>query len=84
MGLVAVSLLTDNYNKSGIVLGALCVVASAATIIMFVIENNSTNIVETHYQVTIDDTVSMTEFNERYEIIEQDGLIFTVKERGKQ
>ena len=33
------------------------------------------------YKVTIDETVSMTEFHERYEIIDQDGLIYKIKER---
>ena len=36
---------------------------------------------ETHYKVTIDDSVSMNEFNEKYEIIDQEGKIYTVKER---
>ena len=36
---------------------------------------------ETHYEVTIDDSVSMSEFDEKYEIIEQRGEIYTVKER---
>lgn len=36
---------------------------------------------EYEYQVTIDDSVSFTEFNEKYEIISQEGKIFTVKER---
>ncbi len=31
------------------------------------------------YKVTIDDNVSLNEFNQRYEIIEQDGLIYTIK-----
>jgi hypothetical protein len=34
----------------------------------------------TEYKVTISDEVSMTEFYEHYEVIEQDGKIFTVKE----
>lgn len=36
---------------------------------------------ETHYKVTIDDTVSMNEFLEQYEIIDQEGKIYTVRER---
>lgn len=36
---------------------------------------------ETHYKVTISDEVSMNEFLEKYEIIEQDGKIFTIRER---
>ena len=35
----------------------------------------------TVYKVTIDDTVSIVEFYERYEIIDQDGLIFTIAEK---
>ena len=33
------------------------------------------------YKVTISDEVSMNEFMEKYEIIEQDGKIYTVRER---
>lgn len=36
---------------------------------------------ETQYKVIISDEVSMTEFYERYEVIGQDGKIFTVKEK---
>lgn len=36
---------------------------------------------ETHYQITIDDSVSMTDFLDKYEIIDTEGKIFTVKER---
>ena len=37
---------------------------------------------ETHYQVIIDDSVSMNDFLDKYEIIDTEGKIFTVKERG--
>ncbi len=37
---------------------------------------------ETQYQVTLTDEVSMADFLERYEIIEQSGKILTVKEKG--
>ena len=33
------------------------------------------------YKVTIDETVSYLEFTERYKVIEQDGLIYTLEER---
>lgn len=36
---------------------------------------------ETHYKVTIDDNVSMNEFNEKYEIVSQEGKIYTVREK---
>lgn len=40
--------------------------------------------VKTIYKVTIDESVSMVEFYKRYEIIDQDGLIFTVYEKESQ
>ncbi len=39
---------------------------------------------ETQYKVTISEEVSMTEFYEHYEVIEQDGKIFTVRERTNE
>ena len=38
-------------------------------------------IIDTTYKVTIDDSVSMNEFLDKYEIIDQEGKIYTVKER---
>ena len=36
---------------------------------------------ETQYKVTISDEVSMNEFLDKYEIIDQEGKIYTVRER---
>ena len=36
---------------------------------------------ETHYQVTVNNSVSMNEFQNKYEIIEVEGKIYTVRER---
>jgi hypothetical protein len=36
---------------------------------------------EYEYKVTIDDSVSMNEFLDKYEILDQEGKIYTVKER---
>ena len=36
----------------------------------------------TEYKVTIDDSVSMNEFMDKYEIINQEGKIYTVREKG--
>ena len=33
------------------------------------------------YKVTIDDTVSMNEFLDKYEILDQEGKIYTIRER---
>lgn len=37
---------------------------------------------ETQYKVTISDEVLMNEFYDKYEIVEQDGKIFTVREKN--
>ena len=37
---------------------------------------------ETQYKVTISDEVSMNDFLSRYEIIDQEGKIYTVRERN--
>ena len=36
---------------------------------------------ETHYQVTVDTSVSMNKFQDKYEIIEVEGKIYTIRER---
>ena len=36
---------------------------------------------EYEYKVIIDDNVSMTEFCERYEVVDQDGKIFIIREK---
>ena len=36
---------------------------------------------ETQYKVVIDDSVSMNDFIEKYEIIDQEGKIYTVREK---
>ena len=66
------------------ILGILCVVAATgiliASIALSEAENkNDINYIE--YKVTIDDSVSMNEFLDKYEIIDQEGKIYTVKER---
>lgn len=39
---------------------------------------------ETQYKVTISDEVTVSDFYEHYEVIEQDGKIFTVKEKTNE
>jgi MFS family permease len=38
----------------------------------------------TEYKVTIDDSVKYVEFMEKYEVIDQEGEIYTVRERIKE
>lgn len=43
---------------------------------------SSSEVYETHYKVFVSDEVSMNEFLEKYEIIDQEGKIYTVKEKA--
>ena len=43
--------------------------------------NNENDIHHIEYKVIIDDSVSMNEFLDKYEILDQEGKIYTVKER---
>ena len=42
---------------------------------------NKNNVDHVEHKVTIDDSVSMNEFIDKYEILDQEGKIYTVKER---
>ena len=48
-------------------------------VIIFEHETDTVDYVE--YKVTIDDSVSMNEFLDKYEILDQEGKIYTVKEK---
>ena len=38
---------------------------------------------ETHYEVYIDETVTMQEFEDRYEVVQKRGSIYTVREKNE-
>ena len=69
-------MIEDYFWGIGAVIGILIGLCFVAYMI-----NNAKPTGEYTYKVTIDETVSLTEFYERYEIIEHDGLIYEIKER---
>lgn len=81
MGIVdAIEDITDGHTWIFIVV---TIVAYLALIIMGNVDKQlltePTGVYE--YQVTIDDSVSMNEFLEKYEIIEVNGKIYTIREK---
>ena len=62
---------------TGIIVGVLLAIPAGA------ICCTETDEVETSYKVTVSDEVSLNEFLDKYEIIDQDGKIYTVRERGE-
>ena len=65
----------------------LAVILSAISVIVCMViacmggSSSKTDINHIEYKVTIDDSVSMNEFLDKYEILDQEGKIYTVKER---
>lgn len=51
--------------------------------IVFLITGLNTEVVDTYdqYKVLVNEEVSMKNFTERYEILDQDGLIYIIKEK---
>lgn len=71
--------LLDNYG----ILGGICMVLMIASIVVACLggSESKADISHIEYKVTIDDSVSMNEFLDKYEILDQEGKIYTVKER---
>ena len=46
--------------------------------------DNEHDVCYVEHKVTIDDSVSMNEFLDKYEILKQEGKIYTVKEKNKE
>lgn len=71
-----------NYDWSGLVIGLVLGMIFGSIFGCFVGACQQKPIeYETHYKVTISDEVPMNEFTEKYEIIDQDGKIYTIRER---
>lgn len=72
----------SNYTNNNFVIGSIVGIIGILMITFTVISGNLTKTTgEYEYKVTISDEVSFVEFNEKYEIVDQDGLIYTVVER---
>lgn len=68
-----------DHNKSPIIPGLAILVC--LTIAVFGLIDNRNDIDYIEYKVAIDDSVSINEFLDKYEILDQEGKIYTVKER---
>ena len=70
----------STYRKIGLtIISCVLIVVSVVVITLSLLSNhNSINHIE--YKVTIDNSLSMNEFLENYEILDQEGRIYTVKE----
>jgi hypothetical protein len=74
--------LNDSICVLGVLVGLTVSLILGGLVGVVIGEINGTPIsYETQYKVTVSDEVSMTEFYEHYEVIEQDGKIFTIREK---
>ena len=74
----------NNYhNKTNFKSGMFCLLLAFVSIIISILGGiySKTDINYIEYKVTINDSVSMNEFLDKYEILEQEGKIYTVKVR---
>ena len=80
LGLLASLIFFDNYfTKTGITLLLVSLVVGAASLIAgFCMPQEFSHI---QYKVSVDEEVSLIDFTNQYEIINQEGLIFTIKEK---
>lgn len=71
------------FSNDYITLGFICIALALCSGIVGSLGGtlSKTNVSHIEYKVTIDDSVSMNEFLDQYEILDQEGKIYTVKER---
>ena len=75
--------ITNNINSMGKLLILLVIIGGMTGGLIGEILSKRVSIGDTTYDVLIGDNVSFNEFNKRYEIISQNGNIYTVKEKIK-
>ena len=74
---IAVLCYCNDSVKSGIVFTIIAVIG----VITAILNLSHPMYDKTQYQVIIDDTISMAEFTQRYNIIEQEGITYWVTEK---
>ena len=77
--LVGLLLAADYYHIAGVIVAVFAVVCFVFATLGVISNENDISHIE--YKVAIDDSVSMNEFLDKYEILDQEGKIYTVKER---
>ena len=70
-----------SYSKIGLTITSCVLVVVSIVVMTLSLSSNHNNINHIEYKVTIDDSVSMNEFLDKYEILDQEGKIYTVKEK---
>lgn len=69
------------YSERWIIRGIVFTIIAVIGIITAILDLSRPMYNKTQYQIIIDDSVSMTEFTQRYNIIEQEGITYWVTEK---
>lgn len=79
--MIAIFLFEHNYNVAGVIVGLCGLVGLASLIAGTSMPQEFSHI---QYKVLIGEEVNLVDFTEQYEILNQEGLIFTIKELEKE
>ena len=80
---ILIMVFANSYTNGGVISKcvSLFMLISAVATMFIALSPDKTNIDYIKYKVTIDEFVSMDEFMEKYTLLEQEGKIYTVKEK---
>lgn len=83
LGFISIVLAVWCFISGQMECASICVIAVICSVIVGSLGGtySKTDINHIKYKVTIDDSVSMNEFLDKYEILDQEGKIYTAKER---
>ena len=71
----------DSIFRYGVIFLVIGVLACVAVCLLTCQPAHTIDYIE--HEVLVDDSVSFTEFNEKYEIVSQKGKIYIIREKGK-
>jgi hypothetical protein len=72
----------STYRKLGLTITSCVLIVVSVVVMTLTLSSNHNSVNHIEYKVTIDDSVSMNEFLDKYEILDQEGKIYTVKEKN--
>ncbi len=79
IGFVA-TLICASYDSPAV--GIIFAIISLVSLVIIIIGTTITKPAPNTYKVTVENSVSMSEFYEKYDIINQEGKIFEIKEKS--
>lgn len=84
ISLILLLLSIQEYRITLIVISSIALIACFLTVAFSIYKWDTTATPYNTYQVTVDDDVSMNEFNDRYEVLSIDGKIYTVIDKEEE